>query len=327
MPLCAPHRPHDFVNTDTSFGLASYSVATECTGWSNILNICALFHKNYNAMKYVLIIAIATLFLSSCSDNDGPVPDVFTQVSEITNGKSESKTILYDDYGRVIKFVATFPDATISSTYSYIGEDLIKIHTEHIIPGYLNGDNAITQYDDELHLKNGRAVYCNGIYTTNQFDQGRIFQKKYRHDFTYTTSNHLNVVKHTEWYKNGDDWDYEKPLSWENYYIWVDDNLVTVEDFNGNQTPTYVYKYSYSSVSGVQNVLPMHLERYQYFPLQLKGCFGAGPVNLIKSIEQNRQNASNSEITYQYNIIDNKITDYTETKDGVSDKYYVTWIE
>lgn len=279
-------------------------------------------------MKYALTTVLATLILSSCSNNDGPLPEVFSQVTEITNGKSESKTILYDDYGRVIRYADAFPDETINSTYTYVGDNLIKIHTECIIEGYLtNGDDAIIQYEDELYLENGRASYCLGIFSTNQFDQGRIFQKKYRHDFTYTTGNHLNVIKHTEWYKNNDSWAYDKPWSWENYYIWEDNNLVTVEDYNGNQTPTYVYKYGYSSISGVQNVLPIHLARFQYYPLQLKGYFGAAPANLIMCIEIIGQAVSNTETTYDYSIIDNKIADYTETKNGVSDKYSVIWSE
>lgn len=278
-------------------------------------------------MKYGLIVILSTLILSSCSNSDEPTPDVFSQVAEITNGKSESKTILYDDYGRVIKYVATYPDETINSTYIYVGDNLIKIHTEHIIYGFLNGDNAINQYDDELYLEKGRAKYCDGIFSTNQFGQGTVYQKKYRHDFTYTTDNHLNVIKHTEWNKTGETWAYDKPWSWENYYIWDNNNLVTIEDFNGNQTPTYIYKYSYSSISGVQNVLPIHLARFQYYPLQLKGYFGASSTNLIMGIERIRPDAPNSEITYQYNIKDNKIIGYTETENGNLIDYSVSWVE
>lgn len=108
-------------------------------------------------MKYVPIIILATLILSSCSNNDEPTPEVFSQVTEITNGTSDSKSILYDDYGRVIKYVATYPDETINSTYIYVGDNLIKIHTEHIIYGFLNGDNAINQYDDELIFGKGSS--------------------------------------------------------------------------------------------------------------------------------------------------------------------------
>lgn len=276
-------------------------------------------------MKYVLIIVPASLILSSCSNNDEPRPDEFSQVSEITNGKSESKTILYDDYGRVIKYIATFPGETINSTYTYVDDNMINIHTEHIVQGFLNGDNAIIQYEDELHLENGRAKYCDGIYSTTQLEQGSLFQKKYRHEFIYTTDNHLNVIKNTEWNKKGASWSDDNPWSWENYYIWENNNLITIEDYAGNKTPTYVYKYSYSSVSGVQNVQPIHLTRFQYFPLQLKGYFGAQTANLIIGIENIHPNASNSEITYQYNIIDNKIADYIETRNGISNYYTITW--
>ncbi len=278
-------------------------------------------------MKYGLIVILSTLILSSCSNSDEPTPEVFSQVAEITNGKSESKTILYDDYGRVIKYVATFLDETVNSTYTYVGDNLIEIHTEHIIHGFLNGDNAIRQYEDELYLENGRATYCDGTFSTNQLGQGTIFQKKYRQEFLYTTDNHLNVIKNTEWNKKGDSWADDNPWTWETYYIWKDNNLITVEDYAGNEVPTYVYNYGYSSTTGVRNVLPIHWDRFQYFPLQLKGYFGSEPANLIISIERIRPDASNSEITYQYNISDNRIADYTEYKNEVSDKYSVTWVE
>lgn len=278
-------------------------------------------------MKYALILILTSIILSSCSNNDEPTPDVFSQVSEITNGKSDSQSILYDDYGRVIKYVATDPDETINSIYTYVGDNLIKIHTEHIIHGFLNGDDAIRKFEDELYLENGRAKYCDGIFTTNQFGQDIIYQKKYRHDFTYTTDNHLNVIKNTEWNKDGDSWAYDKPWSWENYYIWENNNLVTVEDYAGNKTPTYIYKYSYSPILEVQNVLPIHLARVQYYPLQLKGYFGTSPANLITGIKTIRPDSPNSESTYQYDITDNKIVGYTETLNGVSDKFTVTWIE
>lgn len=278
-------------------------------------------------MRYVLSFILSSMILSSCSKSDEPVPDTFSQVVEITNGKSETQSILYDEYGRVIRYAATFPGETINSIYTYVGDNLIKIHTERITQGLLNGDNAISQYEDELYLEKGRAKYCDGKYSTNQFVQSSLYQKKYRQEFIYTTDSHLNVIKNTEWYKNGDSWNDDNPWSWENYYIWENDNLVTIEDCDGNETPTYVYKYSYSSMSGVQNVLPIHLGRFQYFPLQLKGYFGAGPANLIICIENKLPDASNSKITYKYSIIDNKITDYTETQNGVSERYSVTWVE
>ena len=107
------------------------------------------------------------------------------------------------------------------------------------------------------------------------------------------------IIQYTEWNKKGASWSDDNPWSWENYYIWENNNLITIEDYAGNKTPTYVYKYSYSSVSGVQNVQPIHLTRFQYFPLQLKGYFGAQTANLIIGIENIHPNASNSEITYQ----------------------------
>lgn len=277
-------------------------------------------------MKYFIIILLIPLLLSSCSNNDEPMPDVYSQVAEISNGES-SQYISYDDYGRVTKYVITFPDETVKSNYTYISNDLIKIHTEHILHGFLNGEDAITEYEDELHLEDGRAKYCDGIYSTNKLGGGTVFQKKYKHEFIYTSDNHLNVIKNTEWNKNGDSWAYDRPWSWENYYIWENNNLISVEDCNGKQTPQYIYNYSYSSISGVQNILAVHFGRFQYFPLQLKGYFGSQPKNLIIGMEATCPNAPTTNISYEYNIKDNKITDYIETQGGNSTSYSVRWVE
>lgn len=277
-------------------------------------------------MKNFIFILLIPLLLSSCSNNDEPVPDVYSQVAEISNGES-SQNIYYDDYGRVTEYVVTFRDETIKSTYTYISDDLIKIHTEYIIHGFLNGADAVTEYDDEFYLENGRAKYCEGIYSSNRFIDGTLLQKKYKHEFIYTSGNHLNVIKNTEWNKKGDSWAYDKPWSWENYYIWENNNLISVEDCNGKQTPQYIYNYSYSSISGVQNILAVHYGRFQYFPLQLKGYFGSQPQNLIIGIENIRPDNPTTKTSYEYNILDNKITDYTETRGGNTTNYSVRWVE
>ena len=44
-------------------------------------------------------------------------------------------------------------------------------------------------------------------------------------------------------------------------------------------------------------------------------------------IERIRPDAPNSEITYQYNIKDNKIIGYTETENGNLIDYSVSWVE
>ena len=276
-------------------------------------------------MRYTLFVVFISIVLSSCSDNNEPMPDVCSQVTEITNGKSDFRNIFYDDYGRVIKYVAIVPDGNITSTYSYHGNDMIKIHTEVITYGLFDNEDVIREYDDEMYLENGQARYCDGIFTTNQLGHGSIFQKKYRYEFLYSSDNHLNVIKNTEWNKRGDSWAYDKPWSWDNYYKWENNNLIIVENYAGKKVPTYIYKYTYSSISGVQNILPIHLDRFQYYPLQLKGYFGAEPENLIIGIEQIRPDAPVSEALYRYTVNDNIITNYVETRDGVDDDYIVDW--
>ncbi|MBP3298842.1 MAG: hypothetical protein J6L73_04120 [Muribaculaceae bacterium] len=275
-------------------------------------------------MKHLICIVVTLLIFSSCSNNDEPAPDVFSQVAEITNGDNDIQTIAYDSYGRVAKYTINGNEEEVIATYSYPSDDIIKIHTEHITTWSKNA--SITRsYDDEVYLENGRAAYCEGIFSTDEF--GTIVQKKYRHDFSYTGGNHLNVVKCTQWSKNGNGWNYEKPWSWENYYIWEGNNLVSIEDCAGHDKPTYIYNYSYSSVSGIQNLIPLHFGRYQYYPLQLKGYFGSASENLINGLESVAPNMPVRKVQYEYVIQKNRITGYSETRNGKSEHFSVNWTE
>lgn len=280
--------------------------------------------KSNIIVKTFLLLIFTAVCLVSCSNQDEPDPEKFSQVSEISNGYNNiSQRITYDEYGRVIKYIAGFPTESITATYTYPSDNLIRIHTQDVIFGQ-NGTSGILRiYEDELYLENGRASYCEGIFSSN--DAGSLFQKKYRHDFIYATDNHLNVIKWTEWNKNGDDWAYDKPWTWENYYVWEDGNLTEVEDFLGNTRPFYTYKYTYATMSGVQNIIPLHYGRFQYFPLQLKGIFGLQPKNLIIGLEQTIDNGTTYKTDYNYNITDGKIVNYSETQNGISDDFTVIW--
>ncbi len=279
-------------------------------------------------MRYALFAVLTSLVLASCSDSDEPATEVHSRVAEITDVKSVCRKILYDESGRVTEYAVSFPGETIRSTYSYTSDDFIRIHTEHRIHGFLpDGEDAVRAYDDEMHLENGRVSSCEGIFSTNQFAGGNPFQKKYRQEFTYTAENQLTAVRNTEWNRKADSWAYDRPWTWENRYIWENGNLTAVEDYAGNEAPTYIYRYSYTSISGVRNIVPVHMDRYQYFPLQLNGYFGAEPENLISRTEYIRPDAPDSDATYQYSVDGNRITGYTETHRGTTYDYIVTWTE
>lgn len=272
-------------------------------------------------MEKYLLLTFLLLIITSCSNQDEPKPTAFTQVSEISNGSTTSHNITYDEYGRVSKYTAVFSDESVNATYSYPADDIITIHTVC----EQNGVNHILrEYEDKIYLENGRASYCDGVFSMTGHDD--MFQKKYRHEFIYTSDNHLNVIKWTEWNREGNDWAYDKPLTWENYYIWENGNLVEVEDYNGNSTPTYTYNYSFSDIEGVQNIIAARLGRYQYYPLQLKEIFGAQSRNLI-SIEKFKSNVLSYEIKYEYNIAASTIIRYLETRNNISDEFTVTRIK
>lgn len=277
--------------------------------------------------NFVFILPILWI-LMSCSDSEEPRSENYPQVCSISDGGSNTRHINYDTYGRVINYEISAPDETISCSYSYPSGNRIIIQTKQITHLWDN-DYVIREYDDELVLENGRVTICDGIFAMSELSEGEeklLKPKKYRHEFVYSDDNYLNVVKCTEWNKQADEWAMDKPWTWENYYKWENGNLSQVEDFAGNKSPYYTYRYTYSAISGVQNILPIHFDRYQYYPLQLKGMFGAQSKNLITGIESQGIGGMSFEMTYEYDIMDGKISNYIETKNGVSDNYEVTWV-
>ena len=277
-------------------------------------------------MKPSLLLIFTAVCLVSCSNQDEPDPEIFSQVAEISNDHNTlSQKITYDSYGRVVEYSAFYPTESLSAKYTYTADNLINIHTQDVIFGQNGASDIVRVYEDELYLESGRASYCDGIFRSN--DVGSLYEKKYRHDFTYTTDNHLNVIKWTEWNKNGDDWAYDKPWTWENFYVWENGDLIEVEDFSGKNKPFYTYKYSYSSMPDVQNIIPIHYGRFQYYPLQLKGIFGLQPQNPIIGVEQIIDNGTTYKTDYNYNIVDGKIVNYSEIQNGLSDDFTVIWTD
>lgn len=273
-------------------------------------------------MKTLQPLVFSVLFFVSCSNQDAPRSEIFSQIAEMSNAANDiSRKISYDSYGRLINYVEIHLGETVSATYDYPSDNLIRIHTQQEIFGNNGARQIVREYEDELYLDNGRGSYCEGILSSNEV--GSFFQKKYRHDFFYTTDNHLNVVKWTEWNKEGDDWVYEKPWTWENYYVLENDNLTEVEDFLGNSNSYYTYKYAYSTLSNVQNIIPIHYGRFQYYPLQLKGIFGLQPKNLIVGIENTTYNGTIYKIEYKYDIREDKVIGYSEICNGVSNDFSV----
>lgn len=249
-------------------------------------------------MKKFGVLISLLLLLASCDNQEEPAPEVFSQVAEISNGTTTSRQITYDKYGRAVKYTVSYPGGSVNATYSYPSDNTISIHTEDVAYGTLGISDIVREYDDEIHLENGRASYCDGVFSSNEF--GTPFQKKYRHEFTYTSGNHLNVVKWTEWNRQGDEWALDRPWTWENYYIWENGNLTEIEDFSGKTTPFYRYKYSYSTTSGIQNITDIHYGRHQYYPLQLGGILGAQPENLISGVQIEQADVLPVQTRYEY---------------------------
>lgn len=276
-----------------------------------------------NKIYYLLI----SLIFVSCS-NDEPEPETYMQIASITNEEDYIRQVFsYDSYGRVVTYRSMYPTETITVEYEYVSDNMIKITTKDINFGRNGIYDVVRSYQDNLYLENGRAAYCEGVFCQTEKDKTSV-EKKYRHEFSYTSDNLLNVVKWTEWYKDGDSWAEAKPWTWENYYYWENGNLVKVEDFNGNSNPSVTYTFNYTDVPGVQNVVPIPMGRYQYIPLQFKGIFGAQSVSLINEVQRDDSFNGFTSISYRYELAGNRITKYQESRaNGMTETFTVLWTE
>ena len=281
-------------------------------------------------MRYITFqlafLSILFLLLSSCSKADEPAYDVFMQVSSIKldgSGAYGSRQLTYDSYGRIEKYNIWDGSLHLNAEYKYVSDTLVKIHTEEIVEGQNGSYDIINIYEEELHLDNGRADYCEGTVTRQTWDADP-YEKKYRHDFIYTMDNHLNVMKITEWEKLEGKWNEETSSTWENYYVWEGANLVEIEDYSGKYAPQRFYSYCYNSIKGVQNILEIPMVYYHYYPLQLKGMFGPMSINLI-SERRISGDDSLSVTSYDYDVSSRRIVGYSTTQDNWTDTYTVQW--
>ncbi|MDE7420351.1 MAG: hypothetical protein K2N35_09080 [Muribaculaceae bacterium] len=284
-------------------------------------------------MKNFLIpfLFIACLFMTGCSKEE-PSHEVFMQIkSIICDTGTDNSQFTYDSYGRVISYERACKNESFIITYEYVSEDLIKITTHNVIKDYTMSqdgyyEDAIRTIIDELHLEKGRAVSCDGLFSEAGGDM-YSFEKKYCLEFGYTLDNLLNWIKHTEWNKSGDNWEEDRPWSWENYYYWEDGNLVKIEDYSRHSYPYITYSLKYGDTSKVQNVVPIPMGGLQYYPLQLKGFFGPMPISLITEIDQSDTSIGKHIITtYQYNLTEKRIANYIESYEGRdSNIFSVQW--
>lgn len=276
-----------------------------------------------NKLYYLLV----SLIFVSCS-NDEPEPEPFMQIASITNGGGYiSQQFSYDSYGRIVTYRNMYSAEIVTVEYEYVSDNLIKITTKDVNFDQNGIYDLVRTYQDNLYLENGRAACCEGILCQTEQDKTTI-EKKYRHEFSYTSSNLLNVVKWTEWNKEGDGWAEDNTWTWENFYYWDNGNLVKIEDFNGNSYPSVTYTINYTDVAGVQNVVPIPMNRYQYIPLQFKGIFGAQSVSLISEVHRDDSLDETTSTSYRYEFAGSRITKYQESRDnGMAETYSVLWNE
>lgn len=285
-------------------------------------NLITLSNINIKVTMNKLYYLLISLIFVSCS-NDEPEPETFMQIASVTSEDgSVCQQFSYDSYGRVVTYRNMYLTETVTAEYEYVSDNLIKITTKEV---NFDRNDLVRTYQDNLYLENGRSAYCEGIFCQTEQDKTTI-EKKYHHEFSYTSSNLLNVVKWTEWNKKGDGWEENNPWTWENFYYWDNGNLVKIEDFNGNSCPSVTYTFNYTDVIGVQNVVPIPMGRFQYIPLQLKGIFGAQSVSLISEVHRDDSLNKSISTSYRYEFDGSRITKYQEScSNGMEETFSVLW--
>lgn len=265
-------------------------------------------------MKYgYLIFLLIISALIGCSDNDEPLPSVFMQPSAITttDANGQNQTFVYDDYGRIIKWIVrTGDDNEIIARYSYPTDNTILVDSEETSSG-------THVYNEIIYLEKGRALNSEGTFIDNLTGLRKSYQLEYSYDF----ANHLTSVKHSEVVGIGADiseqaWD--NAWRWENYLIWHNNNLVEFQDMRGK---SYVYsttKFKYmSAISDYPLIIyPAYIiNSSHHLPLIIKGIFGATSRNMLCEATQYD---SNSQITmmhtYDYIMENNLVTGYYDTR-------------
>jgi len=289
-------------------------------------NLITLSNINIKVTMNKLYYLLVSLIFVSCS-TDEPEPETFMQIASINNEDgSVCQQFSYDSYGRIVTYRSIYPAETVTVEYEYVSDNQIRISTKDVNFDRNGIYDLVRTYQDNLYLENGRADYCEGIFCQTEQDK-TTFEKKYRHEFSYTSGNLLNVVKWTEWNKKGDGWEEDNPWTWENYYYWENGNLLKVEDFNGNSYPRFTYTINYTDITGVQNVVPIPMGRYQYIPLQFKGIFGAQSVSLISAIHRDDSLNGITSTRYRYEFAGSRITQYQESRDNeMEETFSVVWI-
>lgn len=288
-------------------------------------NLISLSDINIKVTMNKLYYILLSLIFVSCS-NDEPEAETFMQIASITKEDgSVCQQFSYDSYGRIATCRSIYPAETVTVEYEYVSDNQIRISTKDVNFDRNGIYDLVRTYQDNLYLENGRAAYCEGIFCQTEQDKTTI-EKKYRHEFSYTSGNLLNVVKWTEWNKKGDGWEEDNPWTWENYYYWKNGNLLKVEDFNGNSYPRFTYTINYTDITGVQNVVPIPMGRYQYIPLQFKGIFGAQSVSLISEVHRDDTLNGITSTNYRYEFTGSRITKYQESySNGMEETFSVLW--
>ncbi len=255
-------------------------------------------------MRYVMLaIVFAGSILVSCSGKEEEVvSDDNLMVSMISGSDGSKEVFQYDYRGRVVRWECLSGEednVDYKVTYAYPSEDEVVIES--------TSDMASIHLDDfkeTLHLVDGRAAYCEGVFRSSLNLDGRSsFEKVYRVDFRYDADNHLVDIKHTEQYsENGTVIDiyYNTPWIWENHFVWEDGNLIRYDDYLGTTKVYYSTVYSYSDIVATPCVKLPLVTYGHHLPLQTAGLFGVNSRNFVSHMNKVSRHPNEVTVSIDY---------------------------
>lgn len=251
-------------------------------------------------MKYLsALIAILSMVLVSCNNNDEPTPVSIQYRISFIYSDELTQTFDYNSEGNVKGWhcLETPTSKTIAdASYEYdINESSVTINAEE-----LQGDQKWI-FEEILSLNiDGTAKSAEGVAGMYRVeDNSLLMKKRYSVVFNYNVAQQLESINIVEKRitDNGED---PYPLKWNVDFVWENNNMTECIEYVNPTSPMKVYEYTYYGGIGVDYapITQYPALRTYYTPLRYQGRFGVQTKSLVKTATID----NNYTTDYSYNI-------------------------
>lgn len=265
-------------------------------------------------MKYQYIMLIAGCIVAggcSKSNHDEPEAPRPVRLEEVTSADYH-ELYRYSADGDIQHYSRDTYDGSLNCTYDFSQPGIIKIQTFYINRD-MNPGESQGMYEDVIHLRNGIAEYCEGIWYTSSYGEYYPF-KKYRVDIDYTPDGRMVANKWSQWSRNWhDDGWHDLVWEWTNSIYWHGDNIIRFEKTEGKKEPVWIFEYDYTDIDNSMPFLCPNAILNQYVPLQLCGYFGRQSAKLVSETTSFYMRQLNYSTEYEYRFDNGMVSSYAYT--------------